>query len=126
MNSVPATVARIKGTAVERRRELMELSTVAAAKVSEDRELLSQLRQASPNTPINNVALFIDGGKGPIDTLADRVRTASRATKTRLEAIPDLKIVTYLELMGLTGVSGTAEAIAKALELESGKRSVKR
>jgi hypothetical protein len=97
----------------------MELSTVAAAKVSEDRELLSQLRQASPNTPINNVALFIDGGKGPIDTLADRVRTASRATKTRLEAIPDLKIVTYLELMGLTGVSGTAEAIAKALELES-------
>jgi hypothetical protein len=95
----------------------MEISNVAAAKVSEDRELLNELRQATPNSRINNVFLFIDSGKGPIDTLADRVRAASQATKTRLEAIPDLKIVTYLELMG-TMVSGTADAIAKALELD--------
>jgi hypothetical protein len=96
----------------------MELSNIAAAKMSDDRELLNEFRQATPNSRINNVALFVDGGKGPIDTLADRVRAASQATKAKLEAIPDLKIVTYLELMGTTMVSGTADAIAKALELD--------
>jgi hypothetical protein len=96
----------------------MEMSSVATAKVSDDRELLNELRQASPNSRINNISLWIDGGKGPIESLADRVRAASQDGKTKLEAIPDLKIVTYLELAGMTVVSGSAEAIAKALELD--------
>jgi post-segregation antitoxin (ccd killing protein) len=97
----------------------MELSSVAAAKVSEDRELLTQLRQATPQTLINNVGLFFDHGQGPEDTLADRVRASSKRAKAKLDDISGLKIDKYLELFGCAFVSGTAEAIAKALELDS-------
>jgi len=96
----------------------MEMSSVATAKVSEDRELLNELKQASPTSHINAVGLFFDEAKGPIESLADRVRAASKDGKTKLEGIPELKIVTYLELAGMTVVSGSAEAIAKALELD--------
>jgi hypothetical protein len=97
----------------------MELSTVVAAKVSQDRELLKKLRQASPDTGINSVCLFFNVDKPQPDSLIDtaRIRAASQAHKATIEAIPGLKVVNFLELAGLALVNGTADSIAKALEL---------
>jgi hypothetical protein len=60
-----------------------------------------------------------------LDKLVDRQRANPRDAEAKLQEIPDLQVSTYLELSGFAVVSGTAEAVAKALELDCVRSAAK-
>jgi hypothetical protein len=110
----------------------MKIPHTVATKIEDDRELLDLLKAASPDTYIHRSVAFglniprvpKDGSsKEENDAFFETIRVVAEKAGQTFSGIAGLTVNHLMKSIGMASVSGTAEALVKAIESDSVKHA---